>query len=86
MENINDIELKAYDNLFIGRKERLLANELKRMAKSELKKAKAREGLLKRQLEVAGIREHIAKENNKIVKKKLHPSQLFPFRPIVKNC
>ena len=47
MEKISDIELRAVENSIIGKKEISFANELKRMAKEELKKSQAREALMR---------------------------------------
>jgi hypothetical protein len=77
MENLTDIELRAFENLIIGKKEISFANELKKMAMVELKKAEKRELLMKSQLSIANIRENIAEQNRKLVDHKTKSKNLI---------
>jgi len=77
MENISDIELRAFENSIIGKKEISFANELKRMAKEELKKAEKREEFMRSKLSVAKIREDLAEQNKKLVDHKLKSKHLI---------
>jgi hypothetical protein len=77
MENLTDIELRAFENLIIGKKEISFANELKKMAKEELKKAEKRELLMQSQLSIANIKEHIAEQNRKLVNHKTKSKHLI---------
>ncbi len=83
MENISDIELRAFENSSIGKKEIFFANELKRMAKEELKKAEKREALMQSQLSVAKIREDLAEQNKKLVEHKLKSKHLIQASDVV---
>ena len=77
MEKLSDIELRAIENSIIGKKEVIFANELKRLAKEELKEAEKREMLMQTQLSVANIREEIAEQNRKIVEQKIKSKHLL---------
>ncbi len=83
MENISDIELRAFENSIVGKKEISFANELKRMAKEELKKAEKREALIQSQLLVAKIREDLAEQNKKLVEHKLKSKHLIQASDVV---
>jgi len=83
MENINELELRAYENSIIAKKELVFANELKKMAKQELKRAKIREISSLRDLEIAQIREELAKTNRKIVEKKSKSKELLKVPDII---
>ena len=65
MENINDLELRAFENSMIAKKELVFAGELKKMAVQELKRAKLRETSSLKDLEIAQIREDLAKQIKK---------------------
>jgi len=77
MENISDIELRAFENLVIGKKEVSFANQLKRMAKLELKKAEKREEFMRSKLSVAKVREDLADQNKKLVEHRLKSKHLI---------
>ena len=60
MEYVNEIELIAYENSIIAKKEIAFANELKKMAKIEYQNSKARKKLVQKKIEIAKIREKLA--------------------------
>ena len=53
MEYVNEIELIAYENSMIAKKEIAFANELKKMAKIEYQNSKARKNLVQKKNEIA---------------------------------
>ncbi len=63
MEDIENIEKIANENLILAENEKNLLNDVKSFAQKEIKKAKARENLVRNEIELAEIREEYAKKS-----------------------
>ncbi|MBN1802580.1 MAG: hypothetical protein JW891_13795 [Candidatus Lokiarchaeota archaeon] len=70
MEDTDNLEKIANENLILAENEKKLLEDSKNFAQKEIKKAKARENLVKNELELAEIRENYAqKSKNFLVEK-----------------
>jgi len=85
MVNIGDLEILAVENSIISKKEGLLAKELKKAVKIELKKAKARENLMQRMLESSNIRKKLVEKNREIIDRKIKNKDILHIPDVVLN-
>ncbi len=79
IENVENIEIKAQNNLDIAEKEKLICRELKNAAKQMLKSAKARENLAKNEIDLAKLKQRLAKKNKKLVESKMYVKDILGF-------
>jgi hypothetical protein len=77
MESANNIERMAIENLSIAKKEKELANISIAAVKYELNKAKARESLVKNEIDLVNIGKKLAVENAKFVQRKQEVAELL---------
>ncbi|MFX1322829.1 MAG: hypothetical protein ACFFAQ_14425 [Promethearchaeota archaeon] len=79
MEKIFNLNLKAQENLIIAKKEKLVALQLKKLAKSLLKKAKTREMFVEKEIKLALIRKNLVESNDKLLENKIKSKELLKF-------
>jgi len=70
MEKAENIEKIGNENLKLAEKEKEISLDTKKVAKLELKRSKAREGLVKADYDVSGIKKELAEKMKKLVEKK----------------
>ncbi|MFX1313283.1 MAG: hypothetical protein ACFFHD_11815, partial [Promethearchaeota archaeon] len=79
MEKIFNLNLKAQENLIIAKKEKLVALELKKLAKNLLKKAKSREQFVEKEINLAQIRKKLVDSNEKLLENKIKSREILKF-------
>lgn len=70
MENADKVENYAQENMNISIKEKDIATQSKMLAKAELKRAKAIDGVIKQEVVIAKVRERLALEITALAKRK----------------
>ncbi|MFX1343666.1 MAG: hypothetical protein ACFFBC_05480 [Promethearchaeota archaeon] len=85
MVNIGELEILAVENSIISKKEGILARELKKAVKIELKKVKARENLMQRMLESSNIRKKLVEKNREIIDRKIKNKAILHIPDAVLN-
>jgi len=83
MVNIGELEILAVENSLISKKEEIFARELKRVAKVELKKSRARENLMERILESSNIKKKMAEKNYEIIDHKIKKKDILQIPDVV---
>lgn len=79
MEEIKNIERLAEENSKIAESEKESADEMKVLAKHTVKRAKAREMLVRSEIELAIIRKRLAEKSKKLVDRKEKAKVLLKF-------
>ncbi|MFW9829841.1 MAG: hypothetical protein ACFFEY_19895 [Candidatus Thorarchaeota archaeon] len=79
MERIFNVNLKANENIIIAKKEKLVALELKRLAKNLLKKAKTRKAFVEKEIKLAQVRKKLVENNKKVLENKIKSKELLKF-------
>jgi len=82
MESIENIEKAASKNLDIAQNEKNLTKDFKLTIKLEHKRAKARENLVKNEIELAKMREQLAEKSRKLVESKGNVKEILKFSEI----
>ena len=85
METINIVENSAFENQNHAKSEKELANQSKKMAKIELKRTKARESLIRNELEIARIRLILAEKNRALIEKKQSKKKILKYSEDILN-
>ncbi|MFX1345962.1 MAG: hypothetical protein ACFFAI_12705 [Promethearchaeota archaeon] len=86
MEKILKLNLKANENIIIAEKEKLVALELKKLAKNLLKKVKTREAFVEKEIKLAKIRKELVEKNNKVLENKIKSKEILKFpEEVIKN-
>ena len=71
MEEIDKLEKLSQTELDLAKRENIIAKELKKEAKQELKRAKIRENLVKSEYELAKIKDRLHQKTKKYIQKKI---------------
>ncbi|MFW9951842.1 MAG: hypothetical protein ACFFKA_17130 [Candidatus Thorarchaeota archaeon] len=79
MEQIKNVERLAEENSNIAESEKESATEMIALASHTVKRAKAREMLVKTEIDLAIIRERLAEKTKKLVEKKEKSKELLKF-------
>ncbi|MFX1386697.1 MAG: hypothetical protein ACFE9M_05725 [Promethearchaeota archaeon] len=79
MEKIFNVNLKANENIIIAKKEKLVALELRKLAKNLLKKVKTREAFVKKETKLAQIRKNLVENNKSVLENKIKSKELLKF-------
>jgi len=85
MEKVSILNLKAKENLIIAAKEKLVALELKKLAKYLLKKARSREKFVEREIKLAQIRQNLVENNKVLLENRVRSKVLLKFSDDVIN-
>ncbi|MFX0021811.1 MAG: hypothetical protein ACFE9S_05760 [Candidatus Hermodarchaeota archaeon] len=79
IEIVENIEIKAQNNLDIAEKEKLICRDSKTTAKQMLKSAKARENLAKNEIDLAKLKQRLAEKSKKLVESKMYVKDILEF-------
>jgi len=79
MENAENLEIIAQKNLDIAENERLIYKDSKMKVKQDLKSAKAREILVKNEIELAKLKLRLAEKSKKLVERKGEVKDILDF-------
>ena len=79
MEKIFNLNLEAQENIIIASKEKLVALELKKLAKNLLKSVKTRKDFAEKEITLAEIRKEMVENNYKLLEKKIDSKEILNF-------
>ncbi|MFX0083224.1 MAG: hypothetical protein ACFE94_15880 [Candidatus Hodarchaeota archaeon] len=79
MENVENLDIKAQKNLDIAEDEKSIYHDSKITFKQELKSAKARELLVKNEIELAKLKQKLAEKSKKLVERKGEVKDILNF-------
>lgn len=85
MGKVSNLNLKAQENLIIAEKEKLVALELKELAKYLLKKARSREKFVEREIKLAQIRQNLVENNKILLENRIRSKEILKFSDDVIN-
>ena len=79
MEKILKLNLKANENIIIAKKEKLVALELKKLAKNLLKKAKTRKAFVEKEIKLAQVRKDLVEKNDRVLENMIKSKEILKF-------
>ncbi|MFX1259312.1 MAG: hypothetical protein ACFFAN_15765 [Promethearchaeota archaeon] len=79
MENVEDLEMIANENITIAKNEKVIYNDSKMVFKQALKRAEARENLVKSEIELAKLKERLSEKSKKMIERKEKIKDILNF-------